>query len=326
MRIGGLSFTRRAALLTGLGAMATPALAPALAQTARPTRIIVPFPPGGSNDVLARGLAERLQALLGHPFAVDNRPGAGGTIGAALAASAAPDGQTLMFTSSSLATASAAQPVPFDPLLAFQPVAKVAEAPMVVVAAPGFPVTGVAELVRHAKAEPGRVLFGTGGQGDATHFAAALLTAAAGIEVEYVPYAGMAAAQTDLMASRVNAIVTTRASMGGALAAGSLKLLAYTSAARMEEAPEVPTVREAGIDYEFTVWWGLLAPRGLPMPMAETVNEAIGRILQDPAYLRLLRNAGSSAAPAPVAAFTETVQGDMRRFRQAAIRMGLRAG
>jgi tripartite-type tricarboxylate transporter receptor subunit TctC len=324
----GAPISRRGLLLAG--AAAVPAIAASdrapRAQGAapgaypnRPIRIVVPFPPGGSNDVIARPLAERLQARFGQPVVIDNRAGAGGAIGAAAVAQSPGDGHTLMVTSSTFATTSVVQRTPYDLQRDFVPVALLARSPFFILAAPNFPADGAADLIRLARERPGRIDYGSSGPGSVGHFVTELFAQRAGIRLEHVPYRGMAPAVTDLLAGHVQVLITTLASAAGPVRDGRLKLLAYTAPGAPPDSPPAPTVREAtGLDYEAEIWWGLFAPRGLPPEVLRTLNTAANAALAEPDFARLIQGEGAVPAPGRPEEFAAVVQADLTRWREVA--------
>jgi tripartite-type tricarboxylate transporter receptor subunit TctC len=315
----------RRSLLGGTPLFARPSVALAQASwPSRPVRVVVPFSPGGSNDVLARALAERLGAAFGQPFVVENRAGAGGAIGADHVAKSPPDGYTLLFMSSSLTTNAAVQRLPYDPIADFTPVAQAAVAPMIVTVGKDSPARGLADLVRLARERPGRLRFGGAGPGDTSFFAAELMKMAYGLDMEPVAYRGITEAQTDAAAGRIDLVVTTLASARGLLDAGQLRLLAVAAAERDPRMPGVPTAKEAtGVDYVTGGWWGVFGPAGMPEVVTGRLNEAIGRAMMDPAYRRVLEVGGAAAAPVSPQAFAAHVRAEVARWTVVAHRTGV---
>jgi tripartite-type tricarboxylate transporter receptor subunit TctC len=305
--------------------LALPSVAAAQASwPARPVRVVVPFSPGGSNDVLARALAERLGTGFGQPFVVENRGGAGGAIGADQVAKSPPDGYTLLFMSSSLTTNAAVQRLPYDPVADFTPVAQAAVAPMIVTVGKDGPARTLADLVRIARERPGQLRFGGAGPGDTSFFATELMKMAYALDMEPVAYRGITEAQTDAAAGRIDLVVTTLASARGLLEAGQLRLLAVAAAERDPRMPEVPTAKEAtGVDYVTGVWWGVFGPAGLPAGVTTGLNEAIGRAMTEPAYQRVLDIGGASAAPLSPQAFAAHVRAEVARWTEIARRAGV---
>jgi len=307
-------------------ALAAP-LCKAMAQPAwpsRPVRMVVPFSPGGSNDVLARALCERLTAMLGQPFVVENRAGAGGAIGADLIAKSPPDGSAFLFISSSIATNAATQRLPYDPVADFTPIAQAAVAPMIVTVGRDSPARDMAALVRLAREQPGQLRFGGAGPGDTSYFATELLKMAAGLQMEAVAYRGITEAQTDAAAGRIDLVVTTLASARGLLDAGQLRLHAIAADARDPRMPDVPTVREStGIDYATGVWWGVFGPARLPAPITARFNAAINAAVAEPSYQRVLEAGGAAAAPVTPEVFAAHVRAEVARWTEVARRAGV---
>lgn len=290
----------------------------------RPVRIVVPFAPGGSNDVMARRLAMRLSEKLGQPVVVDNRAGGGSVVGTGTVINAAPDGYTLLFVSNSLATTAAAQKLPYDPVKGLVSVSLVAKAPMVVLTRADFPSKSMPELIAYAKANPSKLNYGTAGRGDTNQLATEVLSQAAGIKMVPVGYKGMAPAQIDLLAGRLDVMLTTMASIRGT-AAEKLPMLAFTSAARSPDFPTVPTVKEAtGLDYVVDVWWGLFAPAGIPGPVLARLNTEVADAIKDPAFAEFLRSIGAKAEASTPAAMHSLLAEDVKRFTQTAERAGIR--
>jgi tripartite-type tricarboxylate transporter receptor subunit TctC len=269
---------------------------PAIAQVwpAHPVRMVVPLSPGGFADVPARLLAPRLSAALGAQVFVENRTGAGGTIGADFVAKSAADGYTLLFT----ATPHVISPwiykrLAYDPLKDFQPVARIASGPYVLVVNSGFPVHSVRELIAAAKKEPGRIDYASSGNGSAQHLVASLFASMAGIELNHVPYKGSGPAMHDLLAGVVKVSFAGTPNVLPQLKAGRLRALAVTTPTRWPELPEVPTLAEAGVPgYEATLWLALLAPAGTPATIVERLSAEVAKSLADPQLQRGLRAAG----------------------------------
>lgn len=275
-------FTSATAVLAALGLM--PALAQAAdAYPSKPMRLIVALPAGGPTDILARLIAQPLSASLGQPIVVDNRPGAGGNIGAELVAKSPADGYTLfMGTSGPLAiNPSLYKNIGFDPLRDFAPVILAASAPFVIVAHPSLPANNVKELVALAKAKPGTVNYGSV-QGNASHLATELFDYMAGIKMTLVPYKGAAQATTDVIAGQIQLSFASTPGSVQLLKAGKIKSIAVTSAKRIAALPEVPTVAESGLPgYEASVWYGVVVPAKTPKEVVTRLNAEIGKILAE---------------------------------------------
>lgn len=288
----------------------------------KPVRIVVPFAPGGSNDVIARRLAQRLGTTLGQSVVVDNRPGGGSTIGNNLVATSPADGYTFLFVSGSLATSAAVQKTPYDPVNAFEPISRVASAPFVIMTREGFPAKNVQELVAYAKQNPGKINYGSAGLGDATQLATELFNHTAGTKMTGVNYKGIAPAQLDMLAGRIDLVVTTIASVRGT-AVEKLPMLAFTGAKRDADHPDIPTVKESGLDYEVEIWWGLFAPAGLPPAIRDRMNREIAAICADKEFATFLKTAGAVPAPSTPQALKEIVAKDVARWRLTAQRAAL---
>ncbi|VTU46424.1 Argininosuccinate lyase (plasmid) [Variovorax sp. SRS16] len=313
-----------AALVAGGGLLATGAVVHAEAHwPSKPIRMIVPFAPGGSNDVIARKLAQRLSTTLGESVVVDNRGGGGSTVGSNLVANASADGYTFLFVSGSIATTAAVQKTPYDPLKAFTAISRVASAPFVVLTREGFPAKTMKEFIDYAKANPGKVNYGSAGLGDSTQLASELLSNVAGIKMVGVGYKGISPAQMDLIAGRLDMIITTVASIRGT-PTEKLPMLAFTTAKREPEYPNVPTVREStGLDYVVDVWWGVFAPQGLPAAIRDRMNREIGAIVAEPEFATFLKSAGAAPAPSTPQALQDQLATDVVRWTDTAKRAGI---
>jgi tripartite-type tricarboxylate transporter receptor subunit TctC len=277
-----------------LAALLLSCQAAAQSWPAKPVRIVVPLSPGGFADVPARILAPRLSAQFGQQFYVENRPGAGGTIGTDFVAKSEPDGHTLLFT----ATPHVISPwlyksLPYDALKDFAPVARVASGPYVLVVNSQFPVNSVPELIAAAKAQPGKIDYASSGNGSAQHLVTALFASLAGLDLSHVPYKGSGPAMQDLLSGQVKVSFAGIPNVLGQVRAGRLRVLAVTTAARWPDLPEVPTVAEAGVPgYEATLWLALVAPAATPAEIVQRLYAEIGKALQDPELLHNLRAAG----------------------------------
>ena len=264
------------------------ALAPAVAaaQVRRvdyPTkfvRFIVPYAPGGSSDVLARALGQKLGDALGQSFVIDNRPGAGSMIGTDVAAKATPDGYTLILSDMPhTITPSIYARVPYDPVRDFAPVTIIGVSPMFLFANPSFQAHSVKELIALAKSQPGKIAIASGGTGATTHLAAELLQSRAGIKLNHVPYKGAGPALTDVVGGQVPLTFTSMATAAPFAKSGRLRILGVTSGKRLASFPDVPTFEESGVPIVFEHWWGVMAPAGTPRPIIDKLHEAIVKAL-----------------------------------------------
>jgi tripartite-type tricarboxylate transporter receptor subunit TctC len=300
------------------------AAAPAFAQESwpsKPVRMVVPFPPGGSNDVIARRLAQELSQRLGQSIVIDNRGGGGGSIGANFVATSAADGYTLLFVSSSLATSAAVQKVPYDPVRSFEPVSRVASAPFVIVTRTDFPAKNVRELVEYAKANPGKLNYGSAGVGDNSALATELLSSVAGFQITAVNYKGTGPALLDLMAGRIDLTITSIASLRGTVA-DKLPMLAFTGEQREADYPAVPTVKESGFNYVVDLWWGVFAPAGVSPRIRDRLNVEIAYIVKSPEFASFLKTVGANPSTSTSEELRAQVEQDVRRWTATARKAG----
>lgn len=248
----------------------------------KPIRFILPFPPGGAGDIVARTIAQRLSVALGQPIVVDNRSGGNGTIGTELAARSKPDGYTIVYgwVGPLAVNSSLYSSLPYNPD-DFEPIALVAEAVNALMVHPSFPATTVKEYIALAKAQPGKFSYGSSGNGNAGHLAGELFNSMAGINVVHVPFKGGGPLMTNLVGGHVPVIFGTLSPGLAQIRAGKIRALAVTSSTRASIAPEIPTVAEAGVpNYEASNWYGILAPAGTPKPIIMRLNQEILKILQ----------------------------------------------
>jgi tripartite-type tricarboxylate transporter receptor subunit TctC len=271
----------RAVAVTGL------ALCAAGAQAAdpypnRPIKWIVPFPPGGAMDSIARTLGEKLSTSMKQPVIVENRPGAGGTIGSNLVAKAAPDGHTIMIVSIGQAVNPSIYPkLPYDSGKDFEPVSLVGIVPNILVAHPSVKANNVKELVALAKAQPGKITYASAGNGTTVHLAAELFNSMAGVDIMHVPYKGSAPAVTDLMGGQVDIMFDSLSSAKPYVETGKLKALAVTTAKRSKAFPNVPTVAESGLPgYELSGWYAVFVPAKTPKPVVDRLHAELVKALK----------------------------------------------
>jgi tripartite-type tricarboxylate transporter receptor subunit TctC len=261
--------------------------ASALAQNypGKPIRLIVPQPPGGGNDAIARLISQKLSVALKQQVAVDNRAGAGGLIGADLAAKAPPDGYTLLLgnVATMAIIPNVQKKVPYDALKDFAPISLIATAPLLVVVHPSLPVTSVRELIALAKAKPGQLNYASNGMGSSTHLATEMFKQMARVDLVHVPYKGLGPAITDLLAGQMQLMFSSVVAMLPHAQSGRLRAIAMTGAKRSAAIPNIPTVAEAGVkDYESGSWYGILAPTGTPRAIIELLNQEISTAVRAP--------------------------------------------
>jgi tripartite-type tricarboxylate transporter receptor subunit TctC len=301
-----------AALLSGSGLHA---------QTfpSRPIRLIVPLSPGGFADTPARMLGPRLAEQLGKPVVIENKPGAGGTIGADYVAKSAPDGHTLVVTGSThLITAHVYKNVPYDALKDFTHITMLASGPYVLVVNPRkLPVGSVRELIAAAKQQPGKIDYASSGNGSSQHLVGALFNALAGVELNHVPYKGSGPAMQDLLAAQVGVSFAGVPNVLGQVKAGRLKALAVTTPKRWSELPDVPTMMEAGVPgYEATLWLSISGPAGIPAPIVQRLYTEIKKALQDKELQANFRTAGVEAMSMPPDELNKLMRSEYEKWGQ----------
>ena len=294
----------RRAVLAAAAATAVTALLPlaASAQAAwpnRPIKLIVPYAPGGGSDVIGRAIANKLGVRLGQMVIVENKTGAGGSLAFDAAAKAAPDGYTLLFTTTAFATnAAAGRKLPYDTIKDFVPIGQIGATPLLVVVSKDAPYKTLRDLVDVARAKPGNVNYGSSGMGSMSHLGMEFLASEAKVQLMHIPYKGMAPAFTDLMAGSVQATLATFASAAPLIDGGKLRGLAVTGAKRSPFAPNMPTTTEAGLPgFRIDFWWGMHAPAQVPPAIVKRLNEELNVILAQPDTRELL--AREAAVPTP---------------------------
>jgi len=310
------------ALIAAGACTAAPAAEPPFPS--RPIRVVVPFAPGGATDILVRSVGQKLNELLGQPAVVDNRGGAGGAIGAEIVARSAPDGYTIMATTSGVIVVNPSlyRKLGYNPAVDFAPVTIVASLSNLLVVSPSSPAKSVKELVALARAKPGTLTYASGGNGTSNHLAGELLKYLAGVNLVHVPYKGGGPAVLATMSGEVSMLFATLPSALAQAKSGKLRALAVTSRKRNDSLPEVPTMIEAGVkDFELVVWVGVLAPRGTPAGHIARLNGDIGRALQAPEVAARLRAEGYDpvgSTPAEMAAAIKTETAMWARVLKAA--------
>lgn len=314
--------TRRSALATAACAAAAPARPRAQeAFPSRPVRIVVPYAPGGSTDLLARIVAERIAPDLGQPVVVENRPGGGAVIGSEAVARAAPDGHTLLMATngSHAINVGIFRSLPYDPVRDFAPVTIVASVPLVLVVPAAVPATTPQALVQYLRARPERTSFGSAGVGASGHLAGEMFKRLAGLDTVHVPYRGDGPALADLIAGRLSMSFANLPAAIGFVRAGTLRALAVTTATRSPALPEVPTMREAGVqDFEVNPWYGLMAPAGTPQARIARLHGLVVTALGQAEVREQLARLGAQAVGSTPESFAEALRADIARYVQAA--------
>jgi len=301
--------------------LAVAALSAALSASAqpypdRPVKIIVPFGPGGFTDVAARILQKELGPVLGQAVIIENRLGAGSTIGTDAVAKAAPDGYTLaMISTAHVISPHVYKSIPYDAIKDFTPVMRLAEGPYVLAVHPSLPVKNVADLIALAKAKPGVIDFASSGNGSSQHLVGALFCSMAGVQLNHVPYKGSNQAMNDVIGGQVKVTFAGVPNVLPNVASGKLKALAVTTSTRYAEMPDVPTIAEAGVPgYDATIWLGLIAPRNTPHEIVQKLNADITRILSTPEAKKLMASAGVDVATSTPEQFGQLLQSEMDRW------------
>jgi len=303
------------AALTGLF-VAAPVAVQAQAYPTKSLRLIVPFPPAGATDILSRELARQLSERLKQQVVVDNRPGAGGTLGSDLTAKAAPDGYTIqMATSSTHSIGPALNPkIPYNAQTDFTPIAHVADSVNVLLVAPNVKATNVRELIDLLKAKPGQYNYGSSGNGTIVHLTAELFKSMTGTYVVHIPYRGTALVIPDMIAGQIHLLFDNIASALPHLKDGKLRAIGVTSTKRSPLLPDVPPVADTVPGFESVTWFGVFGPRGMPADVVERLNTEINAVLRSPEFQQRLRTLGYDAAGGTPADFARVVQNDRDKW------------
>jgi len=282
----------------------------------RPVRIIVPFAAGGPADVYARFLATKLQEVLGQPFVVDNRPGAGSIIGTDAVAKSPADGYTLLLMSNTHTVNESLIPTkPFQLLRDFAPVAPINASDLVLVTRATLPVNNLGELLKLAKSKPGGLSYASSGPGTPYHMAGELFKAMAGLAIVHIPYRGSSGARTDVLGGQVDMMFDAVTTMTEHVKAGKVKAMGTTGTARSSVMPDLPTIAEAGVPkYEATIWLGLMAPKATPRAVVERLNEAVSKIVGQPEIQQQWARQGATAMVMTPAAFDRYIQDDIAKW------------
>ena len=294
-----------------------PLLAAEQSYPSKPIRLVVPFPAGGSLDVVARAIGQKLTEAWGQPVVIDNRPGAGGNIGADLVAKSAPDGYTILegALSTHAVNVSLYAKMPYDPIKDFAPITLVAVTPNVLVLNASYPVNSVPELLAYARANPGKLSFGSGSNGSAGHLAGELFKTEAGVDMVHIPYKGGAPALQALLAGDTQLMFDNLANSAAQLKAGKLKALAVTTAKRSSLMPDLPTLSETGLPgFDIYTWWGFMAPAGTPKEIVAKWNAEVARILNSPEMKAFFAQQGAEPAPDSPEQFAALIRSEISKY------------
>jgi tripartite-type tricarboxylate transporter receptor subunit TctC len=289
-----------------------------LAYPSKPIRLVVPFTPGGSTDILARAIGKELATSLGQPVIVENIAGAGGAIGAERAAKSLPDGYTLLMAHiGTLAVNPSLYPsLPYDPIKSFSPIGLVAIVPNVLVVHPSVNAKTVKELVAIAKAQPGRLNYGSGGNGSAANLATEYFKLQTGTAIVHIPYRGSIPAVTDLIGGQIQLLFTGAPALLAAIKSGQVRALAVSSSSRMELLPNLPTIAETGFkDFEADQWYGIVAPKGTPEAIINQLNSQINKALTSTEFKTRLTAEGAFAKPTTPNEFGRHIAREIARWK-----------
>lgn len=323
-------FTRSASALAALCAITVSPVA--LAQNVdsfpnKPMKIIIPFAPGGGTDITGRTVAAELQKAWGQPVVADNQTGANGTIGISMGSRAAPDGYTMILISaSSLINQHVLPSVPYNLLRDFAPLSQLTAQPYALVVHPGVPAKNLKELIAYAKANPGKLNYGSSGIGGTSHLSGALFAQLAGIQLTHVPYKGGNPAMIDVIGGNIQMLYSTLLQAGPHLKSGKLRVLAVSTARRAPAAPDVPTMAEAGVPgYEVAPWYGLVLPGKTPQPIIGKLNKEVARIMQSPEVAPKLAADGSQGIGGTPEAFGALLKAEDAKWAKLVKDIGLKS-
>jgi tripartite-type tricarboxylate transporter receptor subunit TctC len=310
----------RRTLLAGTGLAVLPAVAPAqeAAFPNRPMRILLAFAPGGGTDLIARTLANAMSPVLRQPVVVENRPGAGGNLATESAASARPDGYTMLMGNHGPMSVNVSlfPNMRVNPEQALEPIGLVADAPLIVVVGPKSRAQNLKELLDEIRAGGGNVTYGSASNGSASHLAAALMLQMSGLQAEHVPFRGAGPALTDVVAGHLHFMITTLPSVVGLIQGGQVRPLAVTGESRMQIFPDIPTVAETIPGYKATAWYGILVPRGTPEPVKARLFAAMREALSNPDVVRRLRDEGAEPSTLDGPGFARLIRWERERWAE----------
>ncbi len=312
-------------LLTAVAALHTTNAA-AQSYPTKPVRLIIPFPPGGSNDVVGRMIAFQLSERLGRQVVADNQGGAGGIIGTEAAAKSTPDGHTLLLISSAYAFGASMYKLPYDPATAFAPVALLGTGPVVLAVNSKLPVDSLKELIALAKRKPGELNYASAGVGSFQHLASALFKLQSGLDIVHVPFKGGGPAMMDVIAGNTQIAIGSLIQTLPHIKSGRLKPLGVGSAKRVPALPDVPTISEAGVPgYEATNWWGIVAPAGTPRPVVERLHKELSVILASAETKKRFETEGGEAAQMAPEEFGRFISAETAKWAKVVKEAGIRA-
>lgn len=315
-----------ASVIAALTALPAPSILAADTYPQKPIRIVIPFPPGGGTDITARGVQPQFETALGGGIVIDNRGGAGGTLGCTIASRATPDGYTLLFTSASFTFApSLYKNLGYDAVKDFRPITNFAQAALVLLVHPSMPVKSVKELLALAKARPGEIFYASAGIGSNIFMTTELFKHKAGIDLKQVPFRGGGPALIGIMSGEAQVLMTSVMSSAAHVKSGRLRALAVTTKERSPVMPDLPTIDESGVPgYDKGVWFGLFAPSGVPEPIIKHVYQAAAKVLKDPATAKRLANEGAVPVGNPPDEFGAFVRSEIEEWGKLIRTMGIK--
>jgi tripartite-type tricarboxylate transporter receptor subunit TctC len=310
-----------------LAAVSSVCATPSVAQPypTKPIRLVVPFAPGGGTDVTARYVGTRLSEKVGQPVVIDNRPAASGVVGADLVAKAAPDGHTLLVASVTFVISSALQKgLPYDGIRDFAPITELIAAPLGLLVHPSLPVKSVQELIAYAKANPGKLNYGSSGAGSIAHLSTELFASMAGIRMAHIPYKGVAAYSAAQLGNEIQVGMTNLFSTASLWKSGRLRLLAHSGAKRLDVLPDVPTITEAGVPgYEATIWYGFMAPAKTPRAIVQKLNQEIVAIANAPDARQLFASQGNDVIANTPEQFAAVIKTEAQKWGSIGRKLGV---
>jgi tripartite-type tricarboxylate transporter receptor subunit TctC len=310
---------KTAALLAATLVLASQA-AHAQSYPSRQITLVIPFAAGGSNDIIARAIGKKLADVWGQPVVAENRPGAGGVIGAATVAAAPPDGYTLLLVSTTFTiNAAIKKSMPFDTIKDFTPIAFIARSPLLFVASKNLPVKSAKELLAFARSKPGQITYASAGIGSINQIAAELIALSAGVKLMHVPYKGGAPALNDLLGGHVDTYVSSLPQVQQLAQSGQVNALAVTSTKRVPLLPDVPTLDESGIaGFDLSSWWGIVGPAGMPPDVVNALNAQIGKMLTSPELEKFMASEGAEAKAMTPQEFSDLIHSEIQRWTKVA--------